>query len=136
MKKIASYLLLFIMAFALITGCGKKTEDPKGKDEDPKVEDKLEDSTKKDQDGIVFSNIRIEKKGATSYVRGNVENKTKAVDSFKVQLIMSNKETERVYGRVDTEIKDLAVNEKRNFEVSIMGDYGSVNNFEVKIVRE
>ena len=49
---------------------------------------------------------------------------------------MSNKETERVYGRVDTEIKDLAVNEKRDFEVSIMGDYGSVNNFEVKIVRE
>ncbi len=136
MKKIASYLLLFIMAFSLITGCGKKEEDPKDNEEDPKVEDKLEDTTKKEQDGIVFSNIRIEKKGATSYVRGNVENKTKAVDSFKVQLIMSNKETERVYGRQEVEIKDLAVNEKRDFEVSMMGDYGSVNNFEVKIVRE
>ena len=136
MKKIASYLLLFIMAFSLITGCGKK-EEPKNEEENKKpVEEQLNNSTKEEQEGIVFSNIRIEKKGATSYVRGNVENKTKAVDSFKVQLIMSNKETERVYGKQEIEIKDLAVNEKRNFEVSIMGDYGSVNNFEVKIVRE
>lgn len=137
MKKLLFYTLVLVLVISISTGCGKeeKKQPIDNKDNVSEQEKNLDDTTAKEQDGIVFKNIRIEKQGATSIVRGNVENKSGDTKDFKVQLVMSNSETKRVYGRVETDIENLADSEKRDFQISIVGDYGLVDAFEVIIIK-
>lgn len=132
MKKGFTSVLTILVVLFMVTGCFDKDEKISNNNNNTK---QLTNSTDNEQEGMRFSNIRIEKSGATSFVRGTVENKSGKEDTFKIQLVMSNKETKRVYGRAEVNIETLKVNEKRNFEVSMVGDYGSVDNFEIVILK-
>lgn len=134
MKKNLLLILTITLMLLLVTGCGKPSEDNNDNVNNPPGEKELEDTTDNTQNGMQFSNIKIDKIGATSYVRGIVENKSGKDQTLKLQLIMSNKDSKRIYGRVETTIENLKVNEKRNFEISMVGDYSNVDNFEVKII--
>lgn len=132
-RKFVSILTIFLLLF-LVTGCGKEKEE-ENNNNGPKEEENLNNNTDNTQEGMQFTNIKIEKVGATSYVRGTVENKSGSDQTFKLQLVMSNKDSKRVYGRVETTIENLKNNEKRNFEVSMVGDYSNVDTFEVKVIK-
>lgn len=136
MKKKMLYIISIVIIFSSVTGCFNKKEPTSTKKEpDKKIEEQIDNATKEKQEGMIFKDIKIVKQGATSYVRGTVENKSGKTENFKLQLIMSNSDTKRVYGRVETDIADLKDKEKREFEISIVGDYGSVDNFEVKVIK-
>ena len=132
MKKSLKYglILLFTITF-LTSGCKKSN-----KKNETTIDDKVvTNETKTNQGDLKFSDIKIEKKGATSYITGIVKNETGKEKSFQLQLVMSNSESKRVYGRVETQIDNLKDNEKRDFSISIVGDYSNVDSFEV-VVKE
>lgn len=130
MKKGLKYsLLLFLVMSLLVTGCKKSN-----KKNETTIDDKtVTNETKKNQGDLVFNDIKIEKKGATSYITGNVKNETGNEKSFQLELIMSNSSSKRIYGRVETQIDNLKDNEKRDFSISIVGDYSNVDSFEVVV---
>lgn len=130
MKKGIKYSLLLLLIMSLfVTGCKKSN-----KKNETTIDDKtVTNETKKNQGDLVFNDIKIAKKGATSYITGNVKNETGTEKSFQLQLVMSNATSKRVYGRVETQIDNLKDNEKRDFSISIVGDYSNVDSFEVVV---
>ena len=130
MKKGMKYSLLFVLVISLlVTGCGKSN-----KKNETTIDDKtVTNETKTNQGDLVFNDIKIEKKGATSYITGNVKNETGEEKNFTLELVMSNSTSKRVYGRVETQIDNLKDNEKRDFSISIVGDYSNVDSFEVVV---
>ncbi len=130
MKKGLKYSLLLLLVMSLlVTGCKKSN-----KKNETIIDDKtVTNETKKNQGDLVFNDIKIEKKGATSYITGTVKNETGNEKSFQLELIMSNSSSKRIYGRVETQIDNLKDNEKRDFSISIVGDYSNVDSFEVVV---
>ncbi len=127
-KKMMYGLLVFLMVSLLITGCKKSNKKETIIDDKP-----VTNETKENQGDLKFSNIKIEKKGATSYITGTVKNGTGKEKSFQLELIMSNSSNKRIYGRVETQIDNLKKDETRDFSISIVGDYSNVDSFEVVV---
>lgn len=127
-KKMMYGLLVFLMVSLLITGCKKSNK------KETIIDDKtITNETKENQGDLKFSNIKIEKKGAISYITGTVKNETGKEKSFQLELIMSNSSNKRIYGRVETQIDNLKKDETRDFSISIVGDYSNVDSFEVVV---
>ena len=127
-KKMMYGLLAFLMVSLLITGCKKSNKKETIIDDKP-----VTNETKENQGDLKFSNIKIEKKGATSYITGTVKNGTGKEKSFQLELIMSNSSNKRIYGRVETQIDNLKKDETRDFSITIVGDYTKVDSLEVVV---
>ena len=146
MKNKLLILLTAIMVFA-VTGCGcenKTTETPENpkqeenmKEEnttpDKTIEEQVKNETKNNQDGVTLSNIKISEYGATNIITGKVKNTKSTTRNLKLTLKMYNSKTSKLLGKVNTEVKEIKSGEERNFEIKIMGDYTTVDKFEVEV---
>lgn len=133
MKKLL-YVSLMVLTLT-VSACGKKEpvkEEPKPVEENPKIEDKLDDVTEEVQGDLRFSDINIKAQGAINIVSGKVKNESKESKTFTATLLMKTEEG-RILGKVSKEFVDLKAGEETTFEIQIMGDYSNLATFEVTI---
>ncbi len=134
--------LMFIALITLFVGCGDKDTDATNPDnpnngsdpviEEQKIEDKVKDTTLTEQDGLIFSDIKITENGAMNIVSAKVKNTGSESRTFTAILYMKDP-SDKILGKVDKLVKDLAVNATEEISIEIMGDYSSLSSFEVKI---
>ncbi len=135
MKKSLRIFLALIMILSLV-GCGKKAE-PKKKDkakeqEQTPIEKQVDDITKTKQGDLEFTNIKITAFGATNKVSAKVTNTGSKTLSFKAVLYMKNT-AGLILGKVDKVVENLKSKASTDISIDIMGDYTTVNFFEVVV---
>lgn len=150
MKKIGLILLTSLFIFtATACGCENKknnnnvnennnntnVEDNQNNqnDQDITIEEQVKNETQEVQEDVIISNIKISEYGASNIVTGVVKNNRNEVRNIELVLKMYNSSTSKLLGRVSTTITEFQPNEERNFEMSIMGDYTTVDKFEVEV---
>ncbi len=136
MKKKLSILLVSVLVFAA-TGCGcenkTKATETENNDGEQTIQEQVKNETKEDQEDMKVTDIQINEYGASNVVTGKVKNNKSNTRNIELTLKMYNSESKRLLGKVKTELKDLKGKEERTFEISIMGDYTTVDKFEVEV---
>jgi len=132
MKKGLQIFLATILLLGVVS-CGKKADDTKKPDTTSNdIQDVVEDKTKTTQGDLEFSNIKIDSQGAINVVTAKVKNTGSKTLSFKAVLYMKNSD-KRTLGKVDQQIDNLVAGKTADINVQIMGDYTTVNTFEVVV---
>ncbi len=143
MKKKTLILMLSLLVFTA-TACGSKdkkeipidntTNNPVNEDgTDKTIDQQVKNATEEKQEDISFADIKISEFGATNIVSGKATNNRSDVRNVRLNLKMYNTESGQLLGRVSTELIDLQPNETREFEIRIMGDFSTVNQFKVEV---
>jgi hypothetical protein len=137
MEKVMKVFLIILLVTTLVAcSCSKSEKSPKNKDNNQKQEEKKEepvkDITEKKQGDIEFEDIKIEYRGAMNIVSAKVINNSSKTVNFKAVMYMKNG-FGRTLGKVDQTIKNLKSGETTDISIEIMGDYRTVETFEVKI---
>lgn len=141
MKNKLLILLISVLVFT-VTGCGCENKTNNNDDisqeqtnnvEDKTIEEQVKNETQENQEDITFSDIKIREFGASNIVSGKIKNNRSETRNVELTLKMYNSSTSRLLGKVKTEVKDLKASEERIFEISIMGDYTTVDKFEVEV---
>lgn len=145
MKKKTLIFMLVLLVFTA-TACGSKdkkeatvdnntnTNNPVNDDgTDKTIDQQVQNATEQKQEDISFADIKISEFGATNIVSGKATNNSSDVRNVRLNLKMYNTESGQLLGRVSTELTDLQPNETRDFEIRIMGDFSTVNQFKVEV---
>lgn len=140
MKKIKILSTIFLSCLLLTTGCGCKKKTIKAPELDipengQDIQNVVENKTEQVQGDYTVTNLGITAKGAMNYVNGTVTNNGKNTETIKVTLYLKN-ENDLILGKVDTIVESIAPAEVRNFEIGIMGDYRTVNKYQVIIEKQ
>lgn len=141
MKKKVLMISLMALIFTA-TACGSKDKAKENNNgstinnqpvEEKTIEEQVQNKTEQVQDEISFADIKISEFGATNIVSGKATNNKSEVRNIKLNLKMYNSESQKLLGRVSTELQDLQPGETREFEIRIMGDYSIVDQFKVEV---
>ena len=124
---VGAILLLVIVYFGFIRKSNKKDET------NIPIEEKVKDGTSKKQGDFIVEDVHIQENGAENVVTGDVTNSGATTKSITIVLMMTDSKTGRLYGIQNIDVNDLKPKERRNFSLSIIGDYSNVDTFEVRI---
>ena len=94
------------------------------------IDEQLKDKTELSQKGYTFSDISISSSGATNIITGSFVSENDA-DKVNLELKLYNSTTKRMLGESSAIIEDIVKGEKKTFEISIIGDYSTVDEFKV-----
>lgn len=143
MKKKSLIIMLTLLIFTA-TACGSKDKKEASNTDLPKnpvnedgtdktIEQQVKNATDTQQEEISFTDIKISEYGATNIVSGKATNNRSEVRNVKLNLKMYNTSSGQLLGRVSTELIDLQPDETREFEIRIMGDFSTVDQFKVEV---
>lgn len=136
MKKKILIIVGSVLLFAALVfgGCylfkDKGNLSKNGNTNSQTIEETLEDNTTKKQNDLVISDVNIREFGATNIASGKIQNTKNVARKIKVTLKMFNTQTGKTLG-LNNVVVDLAASETKDFEVGIMGDYTTVDTYEI-----
>ena len=131
--------IVLIVAACLFFGIkyfSKDKEDNKKQPEIPvrtPIDEQLKDTTELKQKGYTFSDIEISSSGATNIIKGSLVSEEDS-ETVNLEVRMYNSKTNRMLGMASTSVEGIIKGEKKTFEISIIGDYSSVDEFKVIVV--
>lgn len=134
MDKRKRTILIFVIAIvAITTAILFMIYNNKSEDNINNVEKQLLDITQEQQEGLGFSNIQIQKSGATTLITGTVQShKTMVVDvKLKMKLYY---QSGNLGGMSETEVLDINPDEAKKFEITLMGDYTVCDEYEIQVI--
>jgi uncharacterized protein YcfL len=132
MKKIIMFSLL-VLSLLFVTSCGTKKVNQINNNQNPSpIEESLDDETVLKQGNLELKNIKIIANGSINTVTAVIKNVGSKASTFDAVLYLKNKDG-LTLGKVNQKISDLKANESRNISVEIMGDYTTVNTYELII---
>ena len=153
MKKSLVVMITFLLMLSALTGCScqKKGNENVNVDENgntlnedgvpvnengeplSEIEQQVKNGTEEEQGMFTVTDVKIEEVGAESVVSGKVTNNSPIDTSVRVNLMMTDSESGRLFGIVDIDVEDVKSGETKDFSISMIGDYSEVNNFEVRV---
>lgn len=139
MKKKLIVMTTFLLMLTALTGCScqRKDKDNESVNENgeplSQIEQQVKNGTEENQGDFTVTNVKIEEVGAESVVSGQVTNNSSKETSIRVNLMMTDSDSGRLYGIVDIDVENVKAGETKDFALSMIGDYSGVNNFEVRV---
>ena len=137
MKKKLIVMTTFLLMLTALTGCScqRKNKDNESGNGEPlsQIEQQVKNGTEENQGDFTVTNVKIEEVGAESVVSGQVTNNSSKETSIRVNLMMTDSDSGRLFGIVDIDVENVKPGETKDFTLSMIGDYSGVNNFEVRV---
>ena len=133
MKKIIQILLITTFLFA-ITACGPKNNEKDNDDDnkEPTIEEMVENKTIPTQGDIELINANITSSGSINIVTATLRNNGTSIMTFDATLYMKNEEG-LTLGKLEQKVENLHPGDLREIKIEIMGDYTTVNSYELII---
>ena len=99
----------------------------------PPIADQVKDKSDLKQKGCTLSAIKISSNGATNTITGSITS-DKDQAKLNLEVRMYNSESGRMLGVAGTTLENVTKNTKQDFEISIIGDYSTVDEFKVIVL--
>ncbi len=85
------------------------------------------------QGNYELKDLKISSSGSLNKVTGKITNTTNNTRSAELKLLMSNATKAQLLGTSTIVIENIAGNDTKDFEISLVGSYSDIDTYEIRV---
>ena len=97
------------------------------------IEEKVKNGTALKQGNYELKDLKISSSGSLNKVTGKITNTTNNTRSAELKLLMSNATKAQLLGTSTIVIENIAGNDTKDFEISLVGSYSDIDTYEIRV---